>query len=150
MKLNKAGWKPAWLTEDLLLKLRSKREMHNKWKQEHVNRGEYRDMVEMSKGKPSKIRNRTWQGTWRITRRDPVHSQVRKESLRRAYARICKQVEWVMTDTVKTEVPSDPFALIFTWQSNLPVLSRRQSSKWVWGQRSKEQVWDHLMKLNSL
>lgn len=63
MKLNKAGWKPAWLTEDLLLKLRSKREMHNKWKQEHVNRGEYRDMVEMSKGKPSKIRNRTWQGT---------------------------------------------------------------------------------------
>lgn len=67
------------MSEDLLLKLRSKREMHNQWKQEHVNREDYRDMVEMPKGKPSKIWNRTWQGiTRKITRRDPTHSQERK------------------------------------------------------------------------
>lgn len=48
-KLNKAGWKLAWLSKDLLLNLRSKGEMRNQWKQGYVNWEEYRDMVQMSK-----------------------------------------------------------------------------------------------------
>lgn len=48
-KLSKAGWKLAWLSKNLLLKLRSKGEMHNQRKQGHVNWAEYKDMVQMSK-----------------------------------------------------------------------------------------------------
>lgn len=32
-KSSKAGWRPAWLSKDLLLKLRSEKKMHSQWKQ---------------------------------------------------------------------------------------------------------------------
>lgn len=35
-KSSEAGWKPAWLSKDLFLKLRSKQKMHSQWKQQHL------------------------------------------------------------------------------------------------------------------
>jgi len=39
----KEGKRPAWLSQDLLLKFKSKMELHRQWKQGQVSWEEYRD-----------------------------------------------------------------------------------------------------------
>lgn len=117
-KLSKAGWKSAWLSNDLLLKLRSKREMHNQWKQEHVNWGEYRDIVEISKdgtGESQVKSEQDWGKDMRNNQKESYKSTGQKRKSKESLSVICKQVEPVMTDTLKSEVPSDLFGSIFTW-----------------------------------
>jgi len=43
-KSGKEGKRPAWLSQDLLVKLKSKRELHRQWKQGQVSWEEYRDL----------------------------------------------------------------------------------------------------------
>ncbi|KFQ85226.1 hypothetical protein N337_10020, partial [Phoenicopterus ruber ruber] len=42
-KSGKEGKRPAWLSRDLLVKLKGKKEMHRQWKQGQVSWEEYRD-----------------------------------------------------------------------------------------------------------
>jgi len=42
---DREGKRPAWLSQDLLVKLKSKRELHRQWKQGQVYWEEYRDAV---------------------------------------------------------------------------------------------------------
>ena len=42
-KSGKEGKRPAWLSQDLLVKLKGKKEMHRQWKQGQVSWEEYRD-----------------------------------------------------------------------------------------------------------
>lgn len=46
-KSSRAGWKPVWLSKDLLRKLRSKKEMHSQWEQGQVTWGVDRDTVQV-------------------------------------------------------------------------------------------------------
>ncbi|KAK4806903.1 LOW QUALITY PROTEIN: hypothetical protein QYF61_012624 [Mycteria americana] len=46
-KSGKEGRRPAWLSKDLLVKLKCKKEMHRQWKQGHVSWEEYRDSAWM-------------------------------------------------------------------------------------------------------
>ncbi|KAJ7402411.1 hypothetical protein BTVI_86713 [Pitangus sulphuratus] len=46
-KSGKVGQKPAWLSKDLLLKLRTKKEMHRQWKQGNLSWEEPRETVGM-------------------------------------------------------------------------------------------------------
>ncbi|KAK4818026.1 hypothetical protein QYF61_004150 [Mycteria americana] len=46
-KSGKEGKRPAWLNRDLLVKLKSKREMHRQWKQGRETWEEYRDTAQM-------------------------------------------------------------------------------------------------------
>jgi len=42
---DKEGKRPAWLSQDLLVKLKGKRELHRQWKQGQVSWEEYRDIA---------------------------------------------------------------------------------------------------------
>lgn len=46
-KANREGRKLGWLSKELLVKLRHKKEMHRQWKQEHVAWKEHRDAAQM-------------------------------------------------------------------------------------------------------
>ncbi|KAK4825160.1 hypothetical protein QYF61_024549 [Mycteria americana] len=46
-KLGKEGKRPAWLSRDMLVKLKSKRELHRQWKQGQVTWEEYRDAARL-------------------------------------------------------------------------------------------------------
>ena len=49
-KSGKEGRRPAWLSKDLLVKLKHKREMHRQWKQGHSSWEEYRDTAQECRG----------------------------------------------------------------------------------------------------
>ncbi|KGL92594.1 hypothetical protein N301_15996, partial [Charadrius vociferus] len=46
-KPGKEGKRPAWLSQDLLVKLKGKKEMHRQWKQGQVSWEEYRDAAQL-------------------------------------------------------------------------------------------------------
>ncbi|KFW04519.1 hypothetical protein N327_07886, partial [Fulmarus glacialis] len=46
-KSGKEGKRPAWLSRDLLVKLKGKKEMHRQWKQGQVSWEEYRDAARL-------------------------------------------------------------------------------------------------------
>ncbi|KFQ75677.1 hypothetical protein N337_11763, partial [Phoenicopterus ruber ruber] len=46
-KSGKEGKRPAWLSQDLLVKLKAKKEMHRQWKQGQVSWEEYRDAARL-------------------------------------------------------------------------------------------------------
>ncbi|KFQ69267.1 hypothetical protein N335_01811, partial [Phaethon lepturus] len=46
-KSGKEGKRPAWLSGDLLVKLKGKKEMHRQWKQGQVSWEEYRDAAQL-------------------------------------------------------------------------------------------------------
>ncbi|KFQ60214.1 hypothetical protein N334_01909, partial [Pelecanus crispus] len=46
-KSGKEGRRPAWLSKDLLVRLKCKKEMHRQWNQGHVSWEEYRDTAQM-------------------------------------------------------------------------------------------------------
>jgi len=46
-KSGKEGKRPAWLSQDLLIKLKGKRELHRQWKQGQVSWEEYRDAARL-------------------------------------------------------------------------------------------------------
>ncbi|KFP18135.1 hypothetical protein Z169_02708, partial [Egretta garzetta] len=46
-KLGKEGKKPAWLRQEMLVKLRRKRELHRQWKQGQASWEEYRDTARL-------------------------------------------------------------------------------------------------------
>ena len=45
------GTRLAWLSRDLLVKLKGKRELHRQWKQGHISREEYRDSAQLCRDK---------------------------------------------------------------------------------------------------
>ena len=55
-KSGKEGRRPAWLSKDLLVKLKYKKEMHRQGKQGHISCEEYRDAAQMSRGGIRKAR----------------------------------------------------------------------------------------------
>ncbi|KAK4811070.1 hypothetical protein QYF61_016356 [Mycteria americana] len=46
-KSGKEGKRPAWMSQDLLVKLKGKKEMHRQWKQGQVSWEEYRDTARL-------------------------------------------------------------------------------------------------------
>jgi len=46
-RAGKEDRRPAWLSKDLLVKLKCKKEMHRQWKQGHISWDEYRDAAQM-------------------------------------------------------------------------------------------------------
>ncbi|KFW92656.1 hypothetical protein N336_07629, partial [Phalacrocorax carbo] len=46
-KSGKQGERPAWLSQDMLVKLKSKRELHRQWKQGQVSWEEYKDAAQL-------------------------------------------------------------------------------------------------------
>ncbi|KFQ63342.1 hypothetical protein N334_13791, partial [Pelecanus crispus] len=46
-KSGKEGKRPTWLSRDVLVKLKNKRELHRQWKQGQVSWGEYRETTQL-------------------------------------------------------------------------------------------------------
>ncbi|KFP99488.1 hypothetical protein N329_04107, partial [Haliaeetus albicilla] len=46
-KSGKEGKRPAWMSQDLLVKLKGKKEMHRQWKQGQVSWEDYRDATQL-------------------------------------------------------------------------------------------------------
>jgi len=55
-KSGKDGKRPAWLSRDLLVKLKGKKEMHRQWKQGQVSWEEYKDTAQQCRSGVSKAK----------------------------------------------------------------------------------------------
>ena len=55
-KVSREGWKLAWLSKDLLVKLRCKKKTHRQWKQGHMAWEEYRDAIWMCRNEIRKVK----------------------------------------------------------------------------------------------
>ncbi|KFQ62499.1 hypothetical protein N334_03741, partial [Pelecanus crispus] len=117
-KSGKEGKRPAWLSRDLLVKLKSKRELHRQWKQGQVSWGEYRETARLCREAVRKAKARmelnlardvknNKQGFYRyINQKRKV-----KESIPPL---MNKKGELVSTDEEKAEVLNNFFASVFT------------------------------------
>ncbi|KFM05399.1 hypothetical protein AS27_15836, partial [Aptenodytes forsteri] len=126
-KSGKEGKRPAWLSRDLLVKLKGKKEMHRQWKQGQVSWEEYGDAARLCRDGVRKAK--VWmelnlardaknnkKGFYRYV------SQKRKvkESI---LPLMSKTGKLVTTDEEKAEVLNNVFASVFT--GNLSSLTSR-------------------------
>ncbi|KFQ86553.1 hypothetical protein N337_12956, partial [Phoenicopterus ruber ruber] len=117
-KTSKGGKRPAWLSRDLLVKLKGKKEMHKQWKQGRVSWEEYRDAARLCRDEVRKAKARLELNLARDTKNNKKAfyryvNQKRKvkESIPPLKSRSGKLVS---TDEEKAEVLNDFFASVFT------------------------------------
>ncbi|KFM04153.1 hypothetical protein AS27_10717, partial [Aptenodytes forsteri] len=117
-KTGKEGKRPVWLSQDLLVKLKGKKEMHRQWKQGQVSSEEYRDLAQLCRDGASKAKVRLELNLARDTKNNKKgfyryvnHKRKVKESVPSLMSRTGKLVA---TDKEKAEVLNNIFASVFT------------------------------------
>ncbi|KFV02204.1 hypothetical protein N339_05970, partial [Pterocles gutturalis] len=117
-KSSKGGRRPAWLSKDLQLKLKEKREMYRKWKQGYVAWEEYRGVVQMCRDRIRKAKAqmelnlaRDVKNSKKVFYRYMGRSRRAKESVPPL---INKKGELASSDMEKAEVLNKCFASVFT------------------------------------
>ncbi|KFQ74137.1 hypothetical protein N335_02350, partial [Phaethon lepturus] len=117
-KSGKEGKRPAWLSQDLLVKLKGKKEMHRQWKQGQVSWDEYRDAAWLHRDGVRKAKARLELNLARDAKNNKKGfyryvSQKRKvkESVPPLMSKTGKLVT---TDEEEDEVLNDFFASVFT------------------------------------
>ncbi|KFZ67293.1 hypothetical protein N338_10186, partial [Podiceps cristatus] len=123
-KSGREGKKPAWLTRDMLVKLKSKRELHRQWKQGRVTCEEYRDAARLCRDGVRKAKAQLELNLARNTKNSKKGfyrylNQKRKvkENVR---ALTNENGELVLTHGEKAEILKSFFASVFTGNRSPP------------------------------
>jgi len=117
-KSGKEGKRPTWLSQDLLVKLKGKKEMHRQWKQGQVSWEEYKDTAQQCR---SGVRKAKVQLELNLTR-DAKNNQKGFYRYVRQKRKVKESAPALMnatgklatTDYEKAEVLNNFFASVFT------------------------------------
>jgi len=157
-KSGREGKRWPWLSQDLLIKLKGKKELHRQWMQGQVSWEEYRDAAWLCRGGIRKAKARMQLNLARDAKNNKKGfyryvSQKRKLKESVAPPSMSKTGKVATTDEEKAEVLSNFFGIVFTdilssHSSRVDGLQDRD-----WGSKAfptvrDDQVHDHLRNLN--
>ncbi|KAK4816298.1 LOW QUALITY PROTEIN: hypothetical protein QYF61_014596 [Mycteria americana] len=134
-KSNKGSRRPAWMTRELLTKLRYEQEVYDKWKQGQVTQEEYRDTVQSCRDEIMKAK---------------AHLEL---NLVRNVKGNKKSFYSTLEDIEKPEVLNAFFVSIFTGKTSLQESQALETSGKVWSKEDlpwveQDQIREHLNKLD--
>ncbi|KFQ62398.1 hypothetical protein N334_02973, partial [Pelecanus crispus] len=117
-KSGKEGKRPAWLSRDLLVKLKSKRELHRQWKQGQVSWEEYREDAQLCREGVRKAKAQLELNLARDIKNNKkgFYRYVnQKRKVKESVPPLMnKNSDLVSTDEEKAEVINNLFASVFT------------------------------------
>ncbi|KAK4810454.1 LOW QUALITY PROTEIN: hypothetical protein QYF61_004234 [Mycteria americana] len=153
-KSGRGGQRPAWLSQDLLAKLKHKNKMHRQLRQGYTSWGDYRDMARecregIRKAKAQMELNLAGdvkEGFFQVHR-------TTKEDEGNCTPLMSKTGDLTTTDMEKAEVLNDFFASVFTGKcsSHAAQLTESKGRDWeneIMPTVGEDQVQDHLRNLN--
>ncbi|KAK4816396.1 hypothetical protein QYF61_016713 [Mycteria americana] len=155
-KSGKEGKRPAWMSQELLVKLKGKKEMHRQWKQGQVSWEQYRDAAWLCRDGVRKAKVQREPNFARDTKNNKGFYRYvsQKRKVKESVTLLMKMTgKLVTTDEEKAEVLNNSFASVFTGNlsSHTSRVDGPQGRDWV----SKippavreDQVRDHLRNLN--
>ncbi|KFQ01311.1 hypothetical protein N330_00721, partial [Leptosomus discolor] len=114
----KEGKRPAWLSKDLLVKLKSKMEMHTQWRQGQISWEEYRDTARLCRDGVRKVKAQLEQNFARDAKNNKKsfyrHVNQKTKVKESVPLLMSKSGKLVTKDKEKAEVLNAFFALVFT------------------------------------
>ncbi|KFR11850.1 hypothetical protein N306_05276, partial [Opisthocomus hoazin] len=114
-KSGKEGKRPAWLSPDLLVKLKGKRELHKQWKQGLASWEEYRDTAHLCRDEVRKAKEQLELNLARNAKNSFYRYVIQKKKVEEhAPALMSKNGNHVSADEEKAEVLHNFFASVFT------------------------------------
>ncbi|KFZ67368.1 hypothetical protein N338_13023, partial [Podiceps cristatus] len=123
-KAGREGKRPAWLSQDMLLKLKSKRDLHRQWKQGRVTWDKYRDTARLCRDGVRKAKAQLEMNLARNAKNNKKgfyrYINQKRKVKERAPALMNENGELVSTDEEKAEVLNNIFASVFTGNCSPP------------------------------
>ncbi|KFP65777.1 hypothetical protein N322_00654, partial [Cariama cristata] len=117
-KLGKQGKRLAWLSRDLLAKLKAKKEMHRQWRQGQVSWEEYREAARLCRDGVRKAKARLEMNLAREVENNKKgfyrYVNQKRKIKENVPPFMSRAGELVVTDEEKAEVLSSFFTLVFT------------------------------------
>ncbi|KFP56696.1 hypothetical protein N322_04880, partial [Cariama cristata] len=117
-KSGRQGKRPSWLSQDLLVKLKAKKEMHREWRQGQVSWEECREAARLCRDGVRKAKARqelNLEGDAKNNKKDFYRYVNQKRKVKENVPPLMSWAgELVVTDEEKAEVLSSSFASVFT------------------------------------
>ncbi|KFZ67676.1 hypothetical protein N338_01599, partial [Podiceps cristatus] len=134
-KLGKEDKKPAWLSQDLLVKSKGKKEIHGQWKQGRVSWEEYRDIAQLCRDEVRKAKMQLELNLARDSKNNKkgfYRYVSQKRKVKESVPPLMSRTGKLVSTNKKVEVQNSFFASVFTGNlsSHTPRVDGPQDRDW--------------------